>query len=65
MTTTPHAFATGVAGPARATPVNTPPVGAPHNDGLFCYAVAFFTVLASDGRQWLGDMAAHTRVVHA
>ena len=32
-------------------------------DGLFCYAVAFFTVLASDKRQRLGDMAAHTLVV--
>jgi uncharacterized RDD family membrane protein YckC len=34
-------------------------------DGLFCYAVAFVTVLASVKRQRLGDMAANTRVVHA
>ena len=34
-------------------------------DGLFCYAVAFFTVLASGQRQRLGDMAAHTLVVRA
>jgi uncharacterized RDD family membrane protein YckC len=33
-------------------------------DGLLCYAVAFFTVLASGKRQRLGDMAAHTLVVH-
>ena len=32
-------------------------------DGLFGYAVAFITVLASDKRQRLGDMAAHTLVV--
>jgi uncharacterized RDD family membrane protein YckC len=32
-------------------------------DGLFSYAVAFVTVLASDKRQRLGDMAAHTLVV--
>jgi uncharacterized RDD family membrane protein YckC len=32
-------------------------------DGLFCYAVAFFTVLASGKRQRLGDMAAHTLVI--
>jgi uncharacterized RDD family membrane protein YckC len=32
-------------------------------DGLFCYAVAFFTVLASRRRQRLGDMAARTLVV--
>jgi uncharacterized RDD family membrane protein YckC len=32
-------------------------------DGLFCYAVAFVTVLASTKRQRLGDMAAHTLVV--
>jgi len=34
-------------------------------DGLFCYAVAFFTALASAKRQRLGDMAAHTLVVHS
>jgi uncharacterized RDD family membrane protein YckC len=33
-------------------------------DGLFCYAVAFVSVLASAKRQRLGDMAAHTLVVH-
>ena len=32
-------------------------------DGLFCYAVAFFTALASAKRQRLGDMAARTLVV--
>ena len=32
-------------------------------DGLFCYAVAFVTVLASAKRQRLGDMAARTLVV--
>jgi uncharacterized RDD family membrane protein YckC len=32
-------------------------------DGLFCYTVAFVTVLASTKRQRLGDMAAHTLVV--
>jgi uncharacterized RDD family membrane protein YckC len=32
-------------------------------DGLFSYAVAFITVLASRKRQRLGDMAAHTLVV--
>ena len=32
-------------------------------DGLFCYAVAFVSVLASGKRQRLGDMAAHTLVV--
>jgi uncharacterized RDD family membrane protein YckC len=32
-------------------------------DGLFCYLVAFVTVLASAKRQRLGDMAAHTLVV--
>ena len=32
-------------------------------DGLFCYAVAFFTVLASGRRQRLGDMAARTLVI--
>jgi uncharacterized RDD family membrane protein YckC len=32
-------------------------------DGLFSYAVAFVTVLVSDKRQRLGDMAAHTLVV--
>jgi uncharacterized RDD family membrane protein YckC len=32
-------------------------------DGLFSYAVAFFTVLASGKRQRLGDMAAHTLVI--
>jgi uncharacterized RDD family membrane protein YckC len=30
---------------------------------LFCYAVAFFTVLVSSRRQRLGDMAARTLVV--
>jgi uncharacterized RDD family membrane protein YckC len=34
-------------------------------DGLFCYAVAFITALASAKRQRLGDMAAHTLVVRA
>jgi uncharacterized RDD family membrane protein YckC len=34
-------------------------------DGLFCYAVAFFTALASAKRQRIGDMAAHTLVVHS
>jgi uncharacterized RDD family membrane protein YckC len=34
-------------------------------DGLFCYAVAFVTALASGKRQRLGDMAAHTLVVRA
>jgi uncharacterized RDD family membrane protein YckC len=34
-------------------------------DGLFSYAVAFITVLASNKRQRLGDMAAHTLVVRA
>ena len=33
-------------------------------DSLFGYAVAFITVLASDKRQRLGDMAARTLVVH-
>ena len=33
-------------------------------DGLFSYAVAFITVLASGKRQRLGDMAARTLVVH-
>jgi uncharacterized RDD family membrane protein YckC len=33
-------------------------------DGLFCYAVAFFTALASAKRQRIGDLAAHTLVVH-
>ena len=33
-------------------------------DGLFSYAVAFVAVLISDKRQRLGDMAAHTLVVH-
>lgn len=32
-------------------------------DGIFGYLVAFLTVLASDKRQRLGDMAAHTLVV--
>jgi uncharacterized RDD family membrane protein YckC len=32
-------------------------------DGLFCYAVAFFTALASAKRQRLGDMAARTLVI--
>jgi uncharacterized RDD family membrane protein YckC len=32
--------------------------------GLFCYAVAFVTALASGKRQRLGDMAARTLVVH-
>jgi uncharacterized RDD family membrane protein YckC len=32
-------------------------------DGLFCYTVAFVSVLASAKRQRLGDMAAHTLVV--
>ena len=32
-------------------------------DGLFCYAVAFVSVLASAKRQRLGDMAARTLVV--
>jgi uncharacterized RDD family membrane protein YckC len=32
-------------------------------DGLFCYAVAFFTVLVSSRRQRLGDMATRTLVV--
>jgi uncharacterized RDD family membrane protein YckC len=32
-------------------------------DGLFCYAVAFVTVLVSGKRQRLGDMAARTLVV--
>ena len=32
-------------------------------DGLFSYAVAFVVALASDKRQRLGDMAAHTLVV--
>ena len=32
-------------------------------DSLFCYLVAFITVLASAKRQRLGDMAAHTLVV--
>jgi uncharacterized RDD family membrane protein YckC len=32
-------------------------------DGLFCYAVAFVTVLVSTKRQRLGDMAARTLVV--
>jgi uncharacterized RDD family membrane protein YckC len=32
-------------------------------DGLFCYAVAFVTVLVSVKRQRLGDMAARTLVV--
>jgi uncharacterized RDD family membrane protein YckC len=34
-------------------------------DGLFSYAVAFITALASAKRQRLGDMAAHTLVVRA
>jgi uncharacterized RDD family membrane protein YckC len=34
-------------------------------DGLFTYAVAFVTVLVSDKRQRLGDMAARTLVVKA
>lgn len=34
-------------------------------DGLFCYLVAFITVLASAKRQRLGDMAAQTLVVRA
>jgi uncharacterized RDD family membrane protein YckC len=34
-------------------------------DGLFSYAVAFITVLISDRRQRLGDMAAHTLVVRS
>jgi uncharacterized RDD family membrane protein YckC len=34
-------------------------------DGLFCYAVAFVSVLASAKRQRLGDMAARTLVVRA
>ena len=33
-------------------------------DGLFNYAVAFASVLVSAKRQRLGDMAAHTLVVH-
>src|SRR5215203_759626 len=33
-------------------------------DGLFSYLVAFVAVLATQKRQRLGDMAAHTRVVH-
>lgn len=33
-------------------------------DGLFLYLVAFITVAVSDKRQRLGDMAAHTQVVH-
>jgi uncharacterized RDD family membrane protein YckC len=33
-------------------------------DGLFSYAVAFVTALASHKRQRLGDMAARTLVVH-
>lgn len=33
-------------------------------DGLFFYLVAFITVLASSKRQRLGDMVAHTQVVH-
>jgi uncharacterized RDD family membrane protein YckC len=32
-------------------------------DGLFSYAVAFVTVLATDRRKRLGDMAAHTQVI--
>ena len=32
-------------------------------DGLFTYAVAFVVTLASDKRQRLGDMAAHTLVI--
>jgi uncharacterized RDD family membrane protein YckC len=32
-------------------------------DGLFSYAVAFVVALASDKRQRLGDMGAHTLVV--
>jgi hypothetical protein len=34
-------------------------------DGLFTYTVAFVTVLVSDKRQRLGDMAAHMLVVRA
>jgi uncharacterized RDD family membrane protein YckC len=34
-------------------------------DGLFCYAVAFVTVLATAKRQRLGDMAARTLVVRS
>ncbi|MEX2587912.1 MAG: RDD family protein [Actinomycetota bacterium] len=33
-------------------------------DGLFFYLVAFITVLVSSKRQRLGDLAAHTQVVH-
>lgn len=33
-------------------------------DGFFLYLVAFITVLVSGKRQRLGDMAAHTQVVH-
>jgi uncharacterized RDD family membrane protein YckC len=33
-------------------------------DGLFSYLVAFVAVLVSGKRQRLGDMAAHTLVVH-
>ena len=33
-------------------------------DGLFSYAVAFVAVLVTEKRQRLGDMAAHTLVVH-
>jgi uncharacterized RDD family membrane protein YckC len=32
-------------------------------DGLFSYLVAFITVLITEKRQRLGDMAAHTLVV--
>jgi uncharacterized RDD family membrane protein YckC len=33
-------------------------------DGLFSYAVAFVSVVVTEKRQRLGDMAAHTLVVH-
>jgi uncharacterized RDD family membrane protein YckC len=33
-------------------------------DGLFSYLVAFITEMISGKRQRLGDMAAHTLVVH-
>jgi uncharacterized RDD family membrane protein YckC len=39
-------------------------IGATIVDGLFSYLVAFVTVLISEKRQRLGDMAAHTLVVH-
>ena len=65
MTTAPLTFGSGAVLPAEAVHVTGRRVLATIIDGLFSYAVAFFTALASGKRQRLGDMAAHTLVVRA